>query len=266
MRSSCAVGGRRLPSIALIGVLALFFTSGLKAAPISYGDFSVPPSGIMFLDVEESSGTDAVPLYGPPDPFLVGLDFDPAGFIAYATGGGADFTDGQLNFTVMSSTDPGEGVGIESIDLFEAGDYTLDGAGTAATRVSSGASIRASVTQIDGIPVIPIQLTPVNSSIGFNLVANPGVLQPWSLGLVLNVESQLAIAGIPFTIGATKVEVVIDNQLLAMGESGSVAAIAKKEFVLDIIPDQVEKIPEPTSAVLMSLAIGLVGLCSSRRR
>src|SRR5438270_709188 len=87
--------------------LATFFSAAVlaagpaaHAATINYGDFPVPPAGITFQQVTESSGTDPVPLYGPPTPFVVGLDFDPTSFVSSSTNGAADITDGQLNFGI----------------------------------------------------------------------------------------------------------------------------------------------------------------------
>ena len=94
--------------------------------------------------------------------------------------GGADITDGQLNLTFMSP-------GLKTLSLHEAGDYTLLGGGTAATSAFAGAILRATVTEINGAAVAPIVLAPSNASVGFNLAANSGVTQPWSLGTSINV-------------------------------------------------------------------------------
>jgi hypothetical protein len=122
-------------AFALGVVLTGLFSAKSQAASINYGNVGPIPPGVSFLQVTESSGTDAVPLYGPPAPFSVGLDFDPT-FTSSSANGSADLTDGQLNFTVM-----GVGLnGIGSIALSEAGDYTLAGGGTPATSVLAGRS------------------------------------------------------------------------------------------------------------------------------
>jgi PEP-CTERM motif len=245
-------------SLSVALVLVLGASSLCNAATISYGNFG-PVGGVMFNDVEESSGTDAVPLYGPPEAFSIGLDFDPAGFVATANGGNEDITDGQINYTLMGSG----GTGIDTIRLFEAGDYSLTGVGTAATQALAGAIMRATVTQIDGVNVAPIDLTPVNASVGFNLAANPGVVQPWSLSLAMNVDAQLTARGRTFTIGATKIEVVIDNQLQALSQIDSQSFIAKKEFRIEIDRNF---IPEPGTFVLLGIALAGCGLFSRRER
>jgi hypothetical protein len=233
-------------AVALGLALVALFSNLAVAASINYGNFNVPPSS-MALNVTESSGTDAVPLYGPPAPFATGLDFDPQ-FVASASGGTADLTDGQLNFTFMSP-------GLNSLNLFEAGDYTVAGVGTPATRVFAAASLRATVTQINGVNVAPINLVPSNASVGFALPPNQ-ILQPWTLGVGLNIAGQLLPGQ-----RATKVDIVINNQLLALSEPGSAAFIAKKEFILtgDVVP-------EPGTLAMAGLALCGLGAVAARKR
>ncbi len=224
-----------------------------SAATISYGNFGPVAPGITFVNVTESSGTDPLPLFGPPDPFSVGLDFDPTGFVSTANGGAQDVTDGQLNFILMGQS----GVAIDQFSLFEGGDYTLAGTGTSATQALAGAIIHVVVTQVDGVNIAPVSLNSVNGSVGFNLAANPGVVQPWSLGLTYDVDAQLAAKNIPFSLGATKLEVVINNQLLTFSQTSSLAFIAKKDFRIDVD----EEVPEPTTAMMLlggCLAIGAI--------
>jgi hypothetical protein len=249
-------------AVALLATLAPV----AQAASISYGNFGPVAPGISFLNVTESSGTDAVPLYGAPDPFVTGLDFDPTSFVASAAGGGADITDGQLNYTVMGQKNGLNVVAIAGISLFEGGDYTLVGSGTAASQVQAGAILAVKVTEIDGSPVAPIILTPTNAGIAFNLPANPGIVQPWSLGVSVDIGAQLTSLGVPFVVGATKAEVVINNSLVAISEPSSVAFIAKKEFVIDIVPETGElNVPEPATVGMMGLALCGLGVVSRRK-
>jgi hypothetical protein len=154
-------------------------------------------------------------------------------------------------------------VGISSITLSEGGDYTLVGVGTAATQAFAGAIISAKVVQIDGLPVTPISFNS-NASVNFNLIANSGVVQPWSLSSTLDINAALTSLAVPYKTGATKIEVAINNSLIAISEPTSVAFIAKKDFVVGIIPRPGGEIPEPNTLVLIGVAAALMG-CSAKR-
>src|SRR5262249_5631079 len=152
------------------------------------------------------------------------------------------------------------------LHLTERGDYSLAGTGTLATQVLAGAIVSVKVTEIDGVTLAtPITLSPSNASVGFNLAANPGVTQPWSLGTTLLIKSQLTSMNIPFTFGATKVDVVLDDSLLAISQPSTIAFIAKKDFVVSVDTDG-KLVPEPGSFVLASLGLGAFGLIAYRRR
>ena len=236
-------------AVALCSAVVGIFSSVADAAVlVSYGDFGPVAPSTTFLDVEESN-SGSIPLYGPPTPFETGLDFDPKNFVALSAGGGpADITDGQLNFTVMSP-------GLQSLNLFEAGDYTLLGAGGPATFVTAAATIHATVTQINGVNVAPIVLLTSNASVTNSLPGNAGALTPWSLGVSIDVAGQL-----PAGQNATKVDIIIDNQLIAASQPTSAAFIAKKEFIITT-----EIVPEPTTVGLAGLALCGAFVAARRR-
>jgi hypothetical protein len=234
--------------LALLGM----FSAATRAASINYGDFGPVAPGVTFTQVAESSGTDTVPIYGPPSPFSVGLDFDPTNFSSSTSGGGSDITDGQLNVAISANA------GIASVSLLEAGDYTLGGVGTPSTSVLSGAIILATVTQINGANVAPINLSPVNGSVGFALPP-AAVAQPWSLGLTVNITAQMAAQGFNASQRATRIELAINNSLVATSESNSAAFINKTEFRIGA-----GVIPEPGTASIMGIA--LCGLAAVGRK
>ena len=247
-------------------VLALLACApAVQAASISYGNFGPVAPGLTFTNVTESSGTDAVPLYGVPTPYVTGLDFDPKGFVASGAGGAADITDGQLNFGVSGQVSGQNIVAIKGISLSEGGDFTLIGTGTAATQVVGGAILGVKITEIDGVAVTPINLAPSNASVTYTLPANAGAVQPWSLGILIDIEAQLLSQSVPFVVGATKAEVVINNQLIAISEPASVAFIAKKDFVIGIVPE-LGLLPEPTTLGMAGLALCGIGAISRRKR
>jgi hypothetical protein len=223
-------------SLAVVGL----FSAAAQAASINYGNHG-PVAGVSFLQVTESSGTDPVPLYGPPTAFAVGLDFNPVGFAASSSGGGADITDGQLNYTMTNAA------GISSISVFEAGDYTLAGVGGAGTSVNAGAIIRATVTEVNGVAVAPINLLPVNASFS-DALPGAAIVAPWSVGATLNV-------GLPGGQRATRIDVAIDNSLVATSEASTAAFIAKKEFIV-----RGTVIPEPATFALAGMALCSLGL------
>jgi hypothetical protein len=251
-----------LPSIVLAAVLAVGLAPLAVAGPISYGDFV--GSTVTFLDVTEDSGTDPLPpaLYGPPTLAGDSLSFAPVSFNAFSPLGVPvlDITDGLLTTTILSAP----GYGIAGIRVDEAGDYTLVGWGTADTKVSVSAPIFLTILEVNGVGISPIfrsgdVVYSPNANGDFNLIDDPGVGVIWEGSGFIDVAAILAGAGINGC--ATKVELSVNNVLVAASEDRSIAYIAKKQFGITVIP-----IPEPSCLTLLGIGIGGVLLTMWRRR
>jgi hypothetical protein len=258
---------RRLAAC-LFGAALAIHANWLPAAPINYGDFGpdYPPGVTMFLDVTESSGTDPVPpgRYGPPEINGDSLDFDPTEFVAFASGGGMDITDVQLNFTLMSLPL----TGVTSILIGEEGDFSLWGSGTALTTVAAALSISIDILEVDGVPLAS-PLNYFDSDFFAADLANDGpvLLAPWSNSLFVDLLSILDSNEIEHEWGVSKAEIVINNQLIATSEPSSLAFIAKKDFTIttNVIIDPDFTIPEPSTLALMIIALAGFGAVFRRR-
>ncbi|MFK7789173.1 MAG: PEP-CTERM sorting domain-containing protein [Phycisphaeraceae bacterium] len=246
-----------LPRTALIAALALSSAAAFNSeAVINYGDYSdIPPGTITYTGVTESSGTNALPpaLYGAPDINGDLLDFDPLAFTAQSAGaGGFDLTDGQLNFTMTA--EPGEA--INSLIVSEGGDYSFSGVTPdAGTFLSVSVATTINILAVDGDTLgLPIEIFQTDTFvIDYASVGNaPSTgLNLWSLDYTVDI---LGALNSPFQLGATEIEVVIDNQLTTTTTAGNQAFVSKKDFNVNV--------PEPTSLAL----IGLGGLLMVRRR
>lgn len=212
-------------------------------------------SPVCYLDVTETANTigDVPPLYGAPTIVGDSLVFAPTDrFNSEATGGGADLTDGQLNFTLK-----GLNAAVTSFDLSGTGDYTLAGTGTSATTVSYRSSItQFSVLEVDGVPVSsPLLLPGLDVSGSFNVSDGTGIDNPWTSTVIYDINAALSNAGVPFQFGATKLDVVINNVLESASEASSTAEIAANSFA--ITPTTVP-VPEPGVFALTGLAICVI--------
>lgn len=235
---------------------ALAFASSAKAAPINYGVFV--GASVQYIDVTEDSGTDTPPLYGAPTIAGDTLDFSPVSFHSSSNGAaGVDQTDGTLSVMI-------EGLGgnvIPGVQISTGGDFTLTGIGGAGTSAADQLSVFLDILEVDGVAVNPIKL---NALVGgsWDLASNgpgPFVSGPWSGAIAFgDLNAVLTANSVAYVNGVTKVAVTLDNNLSTTSEAGTAAAIGKKDF-------QIEIVPEPSAAAIAAGAC-FAGLLLRRRR
>ncbi len=261
----------RFKLLGLAGTVALCLATIQQShgAPINYG--SHVGNTVSYIDVtEESNSGDTLPLFGAPLYSADSIDFNPVGFDANSTGGGADITDSNLSFGVHANP----GFAINNINFKESGDTTLAGIGTDATFTKVTADGVLSITEVDGqlITVIstPIALTFTPSAGDFGLLTDGGggpfFHAQWFGSLSLNIAQILTTAGQPFVAGATKISINIDNTLTAVSQLGTSSLISKKDFggvSITINAPPSGGIPEPATGVLAGCA--MLGLLLWRR-
>ena len=255
----------RVFCLAIFASLALMITAlPSQAAFFDYGDFS--GTDVDYIDVEEETGSELVPLFGAPEISGNLLDFDPQGFFAETANGGADIIDSQLNFEICAKANKT----INNVKLNEAGDFVLQGAGTGGTFVSVSAPTTITIKEVDGVPIAPfidivtnMDFVPVSVPDGFYDLPTFGPVngQQWSGSLMVDITQELIAQNVPFNFGATKVELFLNNSLTAISETGTIARIAKKDFSGFTITTN---IPEPTTCSMALL--GLLAVVSAGRR
>ena len=230
-------------------LVTLFLISSVFAnpSPINYGNFlGVNPGDPDILNVAEDSSTDPTPLFGAPIRVGNRLLFFPTAFSSYSSNGTADTTSGTLTMTIVADS----GYYLEDIIIKEYGDYTLTGAGTAAT----SATINGLLTVTDIVPGTHIPLWD-------SLLVSP--ITPYTLPEdtfgVFTAVTQISLTG----LGISQVVLNFNNNLQTSsesGESGTTAFIQKK--VIDG-PAIVVDVPEPATICLFGL--GTFALFKKRR-
>ena len=259
------VGRQLLVAMAMLSLAA--FAPMAVAVPINYGNFS--GTTVDYIDVEEDTNSgDTLPLFGAPSVSGDSLDFDPVGFNAHSTGAaGVDVTDGNLNFMIMAKA----GYAIDMLSLSEAGDTTLSGFGTNATFTSVTGIGNLDILEVDGVGITPKISVPINLvftpsggtyELGADGGGGPLFSTIWSGSWLKNIEQELINNNVPYTLGATKVSINLDNTLTALSEAGTFALIAKKDFGGVSIT---VNIPEPATWLLVSVC-GVLAAAGGRRR
>lgn len=210
-----------------------------SAASLNYGD--KVGADIIYRQVSEDSVTDPVPLYGDPAISGNALLFTPVNFGAFASNGSLDITDSTLTTMIEAKTNKR----IKQISFAEAGDYSLVGAGTAATSAIVRAPYFVRVVEVDGNPITPIlytnSLTFTPSGGDYYLPGDAGAGVQFVGTTLIDIDAILAGAGV--TGEATKVFFSMDNQLIATSEQGTISFIKKKTAdgvtITTVVPEPV---------------------------
>jgi len=234
--------------MSLAAVVALSaFAAGPATAEIIHGDFA--GSTVNFLDVTE--GIEGY--FGAPTVSGDSLSFSIVNLDEESQDGGIGFTDASLSFEVESQSLEG----ITTLTLEESGAYALAGIGTEVTRVAVAAIFSINILEVDGVAFSgESQIATGVQLFDANLIDSPGIGQAWQATAELDVAALAQGLNPDITGAITRASVVIDNQLLAISEDGTLAFVDKKGF------DVVITVPEPASISL--LAFG--SLCIGARR
>jgi len=242
----------------LFGVAALSLSAALllasAAQAANYGNFV--GSTVVFQNVRDQNG-----LFGAPTVSVDSLDFSPNAFEAdCAVAPGCPPSPVQVDDTLTLAIQANSGSFIDDILLTEAGDTTLSSFLNALAATQVTASVFIDIFAIDGVAVNGInanaQMVFTQGGIYETTDEGPGT-HLWSGSLLIDLDQIIANAGASGR--ATRVEINLNNTLVAFAQDGAAARIEKK----DIDGLAITVVPEPGTALLMGL--GLLGLSSIRR-
>lgn len=275
LRSGSSALVRRTGFAAVTTAIAISLSvASSHAAPISYPDMM--GNTVIYQNIREAANSagDAAPLFGAPSVSGDSLDFDPVGFGASVIGPGVDITDGNLAFMVKAKA----GNAINNIQIQESGDTTLVGFGTDTTFTSVTMRGVLNINEVDFVGIntisMPISITnfsPSGGTYGLGTDGGGGPLfsSGWNGSLLVDlttsnpaVAAALASQGVVPQLGVTKISVNFNNTLVAIGQTGTSANIAKKDNGIIIRTN----IPEPTSCLLAVFGLALCGVAARRGR
>jgi len=239
------------PAALAIGSTFLLASTGLAA---SYGNFT--GSTVSFLGVTDQNG-----LFGAPTVSGDSLDFSPSTFEAdCATSATCPPSPVIVDDTLTITIQANNGSFLDDIQLSEAGDTTLASFLNALGATQVTATVFVDIFEIDNVSVnnnnANAQMTFSQNGQYETTDEGPGT-HIWTGSLLIDLDAIIAANG--GTGRATRVQLNLNNTLIAYAASGAAARIEKK----DVDGLAITVVPEPGTAILMGL--GLLGLASTRR-
>ena len=183
-----------------------------------------------FLNIEESSATDPLPLFGEPTVSGNELLFKPQEYFSYSEGLAADVTDSHLTMTVTATS------AIKTLVLSEVGDYTLVGAANASANASVSTPVTLLINNDSNLTLstyMTFSVMPTGSSAyephsgTFTLPADSGAGVLWQGTLTADIAAFLTSKG--YSGSATEIYLSLDDVL----DTSSTAArppISRRSF------------------------------------
>ncbi len=251
-----------------VALLALSVTSTfVQAGTFHWGD--IAGTDVMFMGVTENNNEASAlfaPMPGSGGPIASGntLHLDPQIFSSQASNNSADLIDSTLSTVLMA----GPGGAINGLSINELGDYSLGGLIGGQATAEVGAAFFWTILEIDHAAVsMATQATNLILGTGsganggiYNRPADDGTAVIWNGIANIDLNGFLAFQQIAGSV--TKLRLTFNNTLQTAADDVSTAFIKKKS--IDIIVDADTTVPEPTTAMLLGLAMVIVPCCRRR--
>jgi hypothetical protein len=260
--------------IAALAVIAsMGCANSLRASTINnYGNFigpNVTYTGVTEVDTQLPP-PDPANLFGPPTLSGDSLLFNPLNFVVSVAGGSSELQDGRLSMGISTTASPAGQ--ITAFSLTEGGAYGLNGSASTFAREAFVIN-NLFITAINGVSVNPIVVTPtitfthtggattVTTADSITFVGD-GSLESgsWNATAAFNIAGALAANGFAGS-RATGLQLSLDNQLSAQSQTGTLAFIDKKNFLVGPSVG----VPEPATFGLALFGFALLGRARKSR-